>query len=225
MRLAARKVRTFMAPASPARSVACAADGERTGRPDIGESAPFAAAAERRGKHHIRDPEGARLRARCTAPQIINMSFAGPKDLIERGISATQLAKGIVMVAAAGNAGAKSPPLYPAANRQCDCGRRHRCPGQIVCGIEPWRPYRRISSRRRYFPARAGRKISDGVRHLVFRRLYQRPCGADAGAQSCLEAGRGARNLDEDRPRSRQPPDATTCSAPAKPTPLRRFRR
>jgi subtilisin family serine protease len=48
--------------------------------------------------------------------QIINMSFAGPKDaLIERGITAIA-AKGIVMVAAAGNAGAKSPPLYPAAN-------------------------------------------------------------------------------------------------------------
>ena len=48
--------------------------------------------------------------------QIINMSFAGPKDpLIERGVAATA-AKGIVMVAAAGNAGAKSPPLYPAAN-------------------------------------------------------------------------------------------------------------
>ncbi len=48
--------------------------------------------------------------------QIANMSFAGPKDaLIERGIAAAA-AKGIVMVAAAGNAGAKSPPLYPAAN-------------------------------------------------------------------------------------------------------------
>jgi hypothetical protein len=48
--------------------------------------------------------------------QIINMSFAGPKDaLIERGIAAVA-AKGIVMVAAAGNAGPKSPPLYPAAN-------------------------------------------------------------------------------------------------------------
>ena len=47
--------------------------------------------------------------------QIINMSFAGPKDpLIERGIAATA-ARGILMVAAAGNAGAKSPPLYPAA--------------------------------------------------------------------------------------------------------------
>ena len=48
--------------------------------------------------------------------QIVNMSFAGPKDaLIERGIAAAA-AKGIVMVAATGNAGPKSPPLYPAAN-------------------------------------------------------------------------------------------------------------
>jgi hypothetical protein len=48
--------------------------------------------------------------------QIINMSFAGPRDvLIERGIAATA-AKGIVLVAASGNAGLKSPPLYPAAN-------------------------------------------------------------------------------------------------------------
>ncbi|MGY3453575.1 S8 family serine peptidase [Bradyrhizobium sp. USDA 4353] len=48
--------------------------------------------------------------------QIINMSFAGPKDaVIERAIAAVA-AKEVVMVAAAGNAGAKSPPLYPAAN-------------------------------------------------------------------------------------------------------------
>ena len=48
--------------------------------------------------------------------QIINMSFAGPKDaLIDRSIAAVA-AKSIVMVAAAGNAGAKSPPLYPGAN-------------------------------------------------------------------------------------------------------------
>ena len=48
--------------------------------------------------------------------QIVNMSFAGPRDpLIERGIAATA-ARGILLVAAAGNGGAKSPPLYPAAN-------------------------------------------------------------------------------------------------------------
>jgi subtilisin family serine protease len=48
--------------------------------------------------------------------QIVNMSFAGPKDpLVERGIAASAT-RGIVMVAASGNAGPKSPPLYPAAN-------------------------------------------------------------------------------------------------------------
>lgn len=49
--------------------------------------------------------------------RIINMSFAGPHDpAIERGL-AVAAAKGVVLVAAAGNAGAKSPPLYPAADR------------------------------------------------------------------------------------------------------------
>jgi subtilisin family serine protease len=54
--------------------------------------------------------------AAARGARIVNMSFAGPKDaLIERGIAAAA-GKGIVMVAAAGNAGAKSPPLYPGAN-------------------------------------------------------------------------------------------------------------
>ncbi|WP_322516380.1 S8 family serine peptidase [Rhodopseudomonas palustris] len=47
--------------------------------------------------------------------RIVNMSFAGPRDpLIARGV-ASAAARGIVMIAAAGNAGPKSPPLYPAA--------------------------------------------------------------------------------------------------------------
>jgi len=49
--------------------------------------------------------------------RVINMSFAGPRDAaMERGLAAAA-AKGVVLVAAAGNAGAKSPPLYPAADR------------------------------------------------------------------------------------------------------------
>ena len=48
--------------------------------------------------------------------QIVNMSFTGPKDaLMGRGLAALA-ARNIVMVAAAGNAGPKSPPLYPAAD-------------------------------------------------------------------------------------------------------------
>ncbi len=48
--------------------------------------------------------------------RIINMSFAGPSDPeIARALAAAHK-KGVVLVAAAGNAGAKSPPLYPAAD-------------------------------------------------------------------------------------------------------------
>lgn len=48
--------------------------------------------------------------------QVINMSFAGPRDpALSRRLGVAR-AKGIVLIAAAGNAGAKSPPLYPAAD-------------------------------------------------------------------------------------------------------------
>jgi len=48
--------------------------------------------------------------------RIINMSFAGPADpAIHRALQAAYR-RGIVLIAAAGNAGAKSPPLYPAAD-------------------------------------------------------------------------------------------------------------
>jgi subtilisin family serine protease len=55
-------------------------------------------------------------RAAAHRAQIVNMSFAGPKDaLIGRGI-ASLAARGVVMIAASGNAGPSSPPLYPAAD-------------------------------------------------------------------------------------------------------------
>lgn len=47
---------------------------------------------------------------------IINMSFAGPKDpALARSLAAAQQ-KGVILIAAVGNAGPKSPPLYPAAD-------------------------------------------------------------------------------------------------------------
>jgi len=47
--------------------------------------------------------------------RIINMSFAGPEDpLLHREVTAAYN-RGLVLVAAAGNAGADSPPMYPAA--------------------------------------------------------------------------------------------------------------
>jgi subtilisin family serine protease len=48
--------------------------------------------------------------------RIVNMSFAGPPDPELQRIVAAAAAKGVLLVAAAGNAGPKSPPLYPAAD-------------------------------------------------------------------------------------------------------------
>jgi subtilisin family serine protease len=54
--------------------------------------------------------------AQSQGVRIINMSFAGPKDpSLERSLKAAY-DKGIVLIAAAGNAGPKSPPLYPGAD-------------------------------------------------------------------------------------------------------------
>jgi subtilisin family serine protease len=54
--------------------------------------------------------------AAAQGARVINMSFAGPADpAIHRSLEAARK-KGIVLVAAAGNAGAKSAPLYPAAD-------------------------------------------------------------------------------------------------------------
>jgi len=54
--------------------------------------------------------------AAANGARVINMSFAGPPDpAMHRSLEAAHK-KGIVLVAAAGNAGPKSPPLYPAAD-------------------------------------------------------------------------------------------------------------
>jgi subtilisin family serine protease len=47
--------------------------------------------------------------------RIVNMSFAGPSDPMLQEMLRAANARGIVLVAAVGNAGPNSPPLYPAA--------------------------------------------------------------------------------------------------------------
>jgi subtilisin family serine protease len=56
--------------------------------------------------------------AAAQGARVVNMSFAGPPDpAVHEALSAAH-ARGIVLVAASGNAGPKSPPLYPAAEPQ-----------------------------------------------------------------------------------------------------------
>ncbi len=48
--------------------------------------------------------------------RVINMSFAGPSDPMMRSMLERGYARGIVMIAAVGNSGPNSPPLFPAAD-------------------------------------------------------------------------------------------------------------
>ncbi|WP_051630678.1 S8 family serine peptidase [Afifella pfennigii] len=50
-----------------------------------------------------------------TGARLVNMSFAGPADPLLADMVKAALARKMILVAAAGNAGAASPPLYPAA--------------------------------------------------------------------------------------------------------------
>jgi subtilisin family serine protease len=50
--------------------------------------------------------------------RVVNMSFAGPQDPAMHRVLAGAYERGIVLVAAAGNAGRNSAPLYPAADEK-----------------------------------------------------------------------------------------------------------
>lgn len=50
--------------------------------------------------------------------RIVNMSFAGPRDPMMAQMIRAADARGIVLIAAVGNAGPRSPPLYPGAYAQ-----------------------------------------------------------------------------------------------------------
>lgn len=54
--------------------------------------------------------------AHARAAAIQNLSFAGPRDPMLGRLMKAAVEKGAVFIAAAGNAGPKSPPLYPAAD-------------------------------------------------------------------------------------------------------------
>jgi Subtilase family len=70
-----------------------------------------------------REPEGTTFSilkgldwAATQGARVINMSFAGPADPRLQDALAKANRKGIVLIAAAGNAGPNSPPLFPAAD-------------------------------------------------------------------------------------------------------------
>src|SRR5690606_5775040 len=48
--------------------------------------------------------------------RVVNLSFAGPADPMLARAMQRAYARGVVLIAAMGNAGPQSPPLYPAAD-------------------------------------------------------------------------------------------------------------
>jgi len=73
---------------------------------------PDAATAEATTDHILRGIEWAIKKG----ARIINMSFAGPDDPILHVALEKAREKGVILIAAAGNAGPQSPPLYPGAD-------------------------------------------------------------------------------------------------------------
>ncbi|MBY0613014.1 MAG: S8 family serine peptidase, partial [Beijerinckiaceae bacterium] len=77
-----------------------------------GQQAPAKAGAEGTTFHILRGLDWSYERQ----ARIVNMSFAGPKDPALTRMMAAARAKKMILIAAAGNAGPKSAPLYPAAD-------------------------------------------------------------------------------------------------------------
>ncbi len=76
---------------------------------------------------------------------IINLSLAGPdNDVLEEAVAA-MAARGVVLVAAAGNAGPRAPPQFPAAYRNvvavtaADAQRARLSPGDRRARMSPLR--------------------------------------------------------------------------------------
>lgn len=77
-----------------------------------GEKRPAKPGAEGTTVHILRGLDWAAKRG----AKVVNMSFAGPQDDKIGQFVAAGIARGQIFVAAAGNAGPSSPPLYPAAD-------------------------------------------------------------------------------------------------------------
>ncbi len=84
---------------------------------------------------------------------VVNLSLGGAGDTVQRAIVERALARGLVLVAAAGNAGPEAPPVYPAAwpgviavaahdaaDRPYDRGNRGDYIALAAPGVELWLP-------------------------------------------------------------------------------------
>ena len=131
--------------------------------------------------------------------QVINMSFAGPRDpILEQAIRGLK-DRGVILIAAAGNAGPKSPVLFPGGDPNVIAVSATDMDDKTYAQREPRQAGRDRGARRRHPGAGAGGRLPAHHRHLGRGRAYQRRGRADAGAQSAAHAGRSAQHPGGDR--------------------------
>ena len=131
--------------------------------------------------------------------RIINMSFAGPTDPRLSEALDRAAKRGIVLIAAAGNAGPNSPPLYPAADRNVIAVTATDMEDRLFTGRQSRQPHRGGGAGRRHPGAGAGRHLSVHHRHVGRRRPCQRGRGAAARAQPEAHPQRCPQDPDADR--------------------------
>ncbi|MEY9348935.1 hypothetical protein ABIF99_008711 [Bradyrhizobium japonicum] len=135
--------------------------------------------------------------------QIVNMSFAGPKDaVIERAIAAAA-ARGAGADRGRGQCRREIAAALSGRQSQRDRGQRDRPAGQAVLGVQPRQLHRAGGARRRHLPARAGRQVPDDLGDLVLGRLCLGRRRVAARAQLHAQAGSVAHDAGEDRARPR----------------------
>ena len=120
--------------------------------------------------------------------RIVNMSFAGPADPTLHTMLAAAFEKGLVLIAAAGNAGPTSPPLYPAADPNVIAVTATDFERRLVRDGQSRLLHRGRRARRRHSRAGARPRLAAHHGHLGRDRPCQRARGAAARMQAVAHA-------------------------------------
>jgi subtilisin family serine protease len=95
--------------------------------------------------------------------RVINMSFAGPYDPIHQVALKKARDKGVVLIAAAGNTGPQSPPLYPAADENVIAVTAVDANDKLLAWISTARNWPNFWRYRGYWMRRSGRSFQHGT--------------------------------------------------------------
>ena len=130
--------------------------------------------------------------------RVVNMSFAGPQDPALHDLLTAAAKKGLILVSAMGNAGPKSPPLYPGADENViaitatDAEDRLYAMANVGAYVAVGR------ARRRRAAAGAAGRLFAGDGHVGFLGAGRRASPRCCWSASPRPAGRDAQVADSD---------------------------